>query len=1185
MPNPNSNNPKRNWAKIKADLARRKDADAKRLRQDIERKERDRRERQAAEQAERERLERAARGETEGGIWISENFEWEAYPELWCRSEFTFSDYSGSMVERANAASLKEMFPNLFEVSHGGHGTEWWGINDENRRTISDEDFDRLKEVIEGLEDYPVIDDGKLSEMEWEAKAEYWKEDGRNELRAALIEKEQKAGEFELALAIAFKPNEWFDGEFKRRGHGGQLWEIHYDEYMEIEQGGTPYFRADDMAKDIVLEEFYTEEELREALDAKFNAEGNEAFVKATEAAGIHFGSPEEVLAAFQEGEKGIGLAETWEIDRPDLANGPGECVQMQSDAPEKMVAYFQTGDVSDMMKRRRMANDPNQLRFPFGEAKQLAEALLQEESYKLSTTQVDLPKALADFVIKWGRTQIKDDDLYYDEDGGCGREDEQHISVLYGITADKPSEELREIVRKTKPFTIRLGNVSLFKNDKFDVVKVEVHSEELKQLSDAIRQKCPNENKYPKYVPHCTVAYVKHGRADDLEGEIMFTEDCPVEPEFEAAELVFKGAGDSDDPKRTVEHLPFNRYQKEALQEAESPKKVMKQMMTGDYKPPIWLKKHPRYYERASETAAVLNATARQLGIPGQRLNHEYNRWFAHAFNVRDFCDLLKTGELVWKDGQIAPGNEPTMEAENPKKALQRAGDKVAYGFIVNWTDITGKPRENFVYGQQIAKHFAATREAAVQAVKRTFKSRVRSVEGVIRVADSADPAYEEHRKRKAKHERGIAEATAAEIDKAAAKTEPEPTDAQKETGNYAKGHIDLHGFDISIENAKGSERSGKNKQGKEWSVTMPAHYGYIKGTKGPDKDHLDVYIGEEPESTKVFVVNQAKEEGGFDEHKIMLGFDSKEDAIACYDKAFTGDLGPKLREEVIATDIDGLKAWIKDGDTKKPFPKKVEEAELDQHAPLSEAENPKRALRAIGSKPASSDATLVAQLDRVIETLREAGRESGLIGPVQMLALCFEEPQMLPPERRKQFIRHITGWLMPQLHRIGFEEEARWVGAAAQILKERAASGEWTTIEPGPEQDVHEAESPKKAMAAQGPERYLPDMGFEYDSGVRVWVKRGGRRSATVAKLPNSWLVSEYAWGGLGAGSCWIPTNRYEVSLRELAQKARSAGNWVDHIQEVKQPFDEMPFPADASQLASKLLDLNKTAKELLT
>lgn len=165
------------------------------------------------------------------------------------------------------------------------------------------------------------------------------------------------------------------------------------------------------------------------------------------------------------------------------------------------------------------------------------------------------------------------------------------------------------------------------------------------------------------------------------------------------------------------------------------------------------------------------------------------------------------------------------------------------------------------------------------------------------------------------------VVESVADDITKEAAKAEKPASDEQAEAGNYKKGHVSVQGLAIAIENAKGSTRSGVNKAGKAWTVTMPAHYGYIKGTVGKDKDHLDVYIGENPGGLLAFVVNQNCPEGGFDEHKIMLGFNSKAEAIAAYDSAFSGCLGPKLRGSVVSTTVDKLKEWIASGEVKKPF------------------------------------------------------------------------------------------------------------------------------------------------------------------------------------------------------------------------------------------------------------------------
>ena len=145
-------------------------------------------------------------------------------------------------------------------------------------------------------------------------------------------------------------------------------------------------------------------------------------------------------------------------------------------------------------------------------------------------------------------------------------------------------------------------------------------------------------------------------------------------------------------------------------------------------------------------------------------------------------------------------------------------------------------------------------------------------------------------------------------------------PTDAQKEAGNYRKAHIRLHGLDISIENPKGSTRSGKDASGKKWSNKLHHHYGYIRRTKGKDGDHVDVFIGPHPDEPVAFVVDQVSPETGeFDEHKVLLGFKTAEDAekgyLANYEKDWKG-LGA-LR----CVPIAAFKEWLKKGSQRKPF------------------------------------------------------------------------------------------------------------------------------------------------------------------------------------------------------------------------------------------------------------------------
>lgn len=147
------------------------------------------------------------------------------------------------------------------------------------------------------------------------------------------------------------------------------------------------------------------------------------------------------------------------------------------------------------------------------------------------------------------------------------------------------------------------------------------------------------------------------------------------------------------------------------------------------------------------------------------------------------------------------------------------------------------------------------------------------------------------------------------------------EPTQGQKEAGNYKKGKVKLHGLNISIENPKGSERKGVDESGKEWTSTMAHHYGDIKGTVGADGDSIDTFIGDKPTSEKVFVVDQINPNTGeFDEHKVMLGFDSKEAAEAGYLSNYDKDW--KGAGNITETTTDELKSWMKKPrKSKQPF------------------------------------------------------------------------------------------------------------------------------------------------------------------------------------------------------------------------------------------------------------------------
>lgn len=150
--------------------------------------------------------------------------------------------------------------------------------------------------------------------------------------------------------------------------------------------------------------------------------------------------------------------------------------------------------------------------------------------------------------------------------------------------------------------------------------------------------------------------------------------------------------------------------------------------------------------------------------------------------------------------------------------------------------------------------------------------------------------------------------------------KVDTNPSEAQKEAGNYKKGHVKINGFDVSIEQPAGSVRSGKDASGKEWSQVMNNTYGYIRGTKGVDGDHIDVFLGPDMNSDMVYVVDQVNTDGSFDEHKVMMGFSSLEDARSAYLSNYED--GWQGLGNITGVALDEFKKWIDSSKRKtKPF------------------------------------------------------------------------------------------------------------------------------------------------------------------------------------------------------------------------------------------------------------------------
>ena len=151
-------------------------------------------------------------------------------------------------------------------------------------------------------------------------------------------------------------------------------------------------------------------------------------------------------------------------------------------------------------------------------------------------------------------------------------------------------------------------------------------------------------------------------------------------------------------------------------------------------------------------------------------------------------------------------------------------------------------------------------------------------------------------------------------------AKVDTNPTEAQKEAGNYKKGHIKVDGLDITIEQPKGSIRRGTDANGKQWESEMHNTYGYIRGTESVDGDHIDIFLSDNPAEGNVFVVDQVNKDGSFDEHKVMYGFPDMESAkqayLSNYEEGWQG-LG-----SITEVKKEDFKKWIDSSKRKtKPF------------------------------------------------------------------------------------------------------------------------------------------------------------------------------------------------------------------------------------------------------------------------
>lgn len=148
---------------------------------------------------------------------------------------------------------------------------------------------------------------------------------------------------------------------------------------------------------------------------------------------------------------------------------------------------------------------------------------------YSYASTQVNFPESIAKRVIEWGNDRIPDSNIHEDpDDDSMGREDTVHCTVLYGLV-DQDPEPVRELLAGERTVKATLGKITLFENDEFDVVKIDVKSPDLHRIHEQLSV-LENENKFPEYKPHVTIAYVKPGSGSLYSGVT----------EFEGTEVTF---------------------------------------------------------------------------------------------------------------------------------------------------------------------------------------------------------------------------------------------------------------------------------------------------------------------------------------------------------------------------------------------------------------------------------------------------------------------------------------------------------------------------------------------------------------------------------------------------------------------------------------------------------------------
>ena len=268
-------------------------------------------------------------------------------------------------------------------------------------------------------------------------------------------------------------------------------------------------------------------------------------------------------------------------------------------------------------------------------------------------------------------------------------------------------------------------------------------------------------------------------------------------------------------------------------------------------------------------------------------------------AYTLVGISENLGDVRIVLSQDLVQSKEQPTKEQIAEVLAAKGLFPEDKYSFGNEFVSVTDVEGDNVLLGEDGTVYF-------IDPIIR-FKKTLREVVVALGGVEKQAPTIGE------------------QVRAAETEVDTHPTDKQKEAGNYKKGHVQVGTFNVTIENPKGSIRSGIDANGNRWETAMQNTYGNIRGTKGVDGDHIDVFLADDIDGwdgRRVFVIDQYNEDGTFDEHKVMLGFNDEADAQRAYLSNYEAGWADSRKIVCTSVNMEDFEKWIDSSHRKtKPF------------------------------------------------------------------------------------------------------------------------------------------------------------------------------------------------------------------------------------------------------------------------